>query len=128
MSSYTIRISDDGLYLVITVKGDITVEFAKQFSIESINKAKKNNIIRLLFDVVESRNIDSSNQNYSFVYDNLLKINPDKSDKRAILVSPGDETHSFIEMVMRNAGYNARIFIDRQTAIDWLLDDIDDSA
>ena len=47
-------------------------------------------------------------------------LNFARSAHVAILVSPDDRSHDFIETVNRNAGYNVRVFRDADAAISWL--------
>jgi hypothetical protein len=37
-----------------------------------------------------------------------------------MLTSPNDKSHDFIETVLRNAGYDVKLFVNESEAITWL--------
>ena len=118
--SYTITISENGQYIICLVTGPITVEIVREFAreIDSLSRAK--NIKRLLTDVREAPNISSIYQNYEYAYQDMKNLKLQRDIRSAILAKPADTTHDFVETVVRNAGYNVRIFHDKSAAIAWL--------
>lgn len=119
---YSVSLSDDKKYILITVNVDITVELAKKFSVEARDLGIKHNIDRFLFDMTDSPNVESTMRNYSYAYEDMPEMELNRNAKSAVLVDPADQSHSFVETVSKNAGYNVRIFIDKKSAIDWLYE------
>lgn len=79
--------------------------------------ARKRGISRFLLDMTEATNTDSVVDSYEFAYSDLF--NAEGIDKKVvvvILVSQDDHSHDFIETVLRNAGFNVRIFRDPDQA------------
>lgn len=119
---YTIGVSEDNRYIVITVKGEITRKDAVEQNLEAHALGKKLGINRYLVDVTEARNTDSVQNNYDFAYTDMHHIEGiDKLARVAAIVSPGDHSHDFIETVSRNAGFNLTIFSDPEEAKQHLL-------
>jgi len=50
----------------------------------------------------------------------MPKLGLQRDVKYAILTSPTDESHNFIETVCKNAGYIVKVFSDKNSAIAWL--------
>ncbi|MHB9027638.1 MAG: hypothetical protein ACYC9O_02595 [Candidatus Latescibacterota bacterium] len=73
-------------------------------------------------DVTESRNIESSTKGYQFAHSDMMTDKIDRFARVAMLVSPGDHSHDFIETVSRNAGLNVTLFRDREQAVRHLLE------
>jgi len=44
----------------------------------------------------------------------------DRNAKVAFLIHPDDHSHDFIEVVFRNAGFNARLFREKENALKFL--------
>ena len=79
-------------------------------------------ISRYLVEATEAVNVDSTLENYSFAYTDMqTPTGINKAAIVALLVSPDDHSHDFIETVSRNAGLNVTIFRDRELAIHHLL-------
>ena len=121
---YTIAPSPDAKYIVLKVTGNMTCQLAMQQNREAHAMGKKLGIHRYLVDVTESRNVESAVDNYRFAYDDMRQApDIDKTARVAMLVSPGDHSHDFVETVVRNAGLSVRLFTDRELAVGFLLED-----
>jgi hypothetical protein len=118
--SYEISIAENGKYVRVKVTAAITTELARQFSIDASSYGAKNDLKRYLFDVREARNVASTLLNYQYAHKEMADMKLDKTARSAILVSPADKSHDFIETLSRNAGYNVRLFTDEAAAIAWL--------
>jgi len=116
---YEISISENGKYIHVRVDVKISAEIAKEFAEAAIREAKKNNLLRILVDVRKSPNITSSLEKYTLAYEEMSRFELDRNTMIAVLISPEDKSHSFIETVFLNAGYNCRIFSDKKAAIAW---------
>ncbi len=121
---YSIRPSEDGKYILIKGNGEITRALAMQQNIEAHALGAKLGINRYLTDLTESRNVDSVANSFEFV--NMdMKTEPgiNRFARVAVLVSPGDHSHDFIELVARNAGLNVKLFTDPDAAVAHLTKD-----
>lgn len=119
---YTIAPSEDGKYITLTMKGEITGKRAMGINREAHALGKKLNINRYLVDVTEARNKDTIMGNYEFAYADMTTAeNIDRHARVATLVSPGDHSHDFVETVVQNVGMNVRLFTDREQAIQFLV-------
>jgi hypothetical protein len=114
---YTITPSPDGKYIILKVKGEINRQTSIQPILEAHALAKKLGIWKHLVDVTEVKNTDSILEGYEFAYSDMINTEGiDKNALVAILVSPGDHSHDFIETVLRNAGLHVKIFRDPNAA------------
>jgi hypothetical protein len=119
---YTISLSDDQRYILLTVTGEMTSELAMQQNIEAHNLGAKLGINRYLVDVTGARNIDSFSDTYRFAYvDMNTAVEIDKDAIVAMLVSLEDHSHDFIETISKHAGLNVTLFRDRDQALRHLL-------
>ena len=115
---YTISQSTDGKYILMKVDGQLTRESAFEGVLEAHALGKKLGINRHLVDVTEARNVESPVAVYGFAYDDMAHLpDIDRYALAAILASPEDHSHDFIETVLRNAGINVTLFRDRRLAI-----------
>ena len=121
---HSISLSSDGRYILLKVKGDITRELAMKFNIESHAIGRDHGINKYLVDMTESRNVDSVTDNYDFAYKDMRETpEVDRSARVALLVSPNDHSHDFVETVAKNTGLDVTIFRDRTQAVSHLLRD-----
>ena len=121
--SYTITPADDGSYIFIKVKGEITRKTAMQQNLEAHALGRRLKIRRYLVDVTEARNVDPAFQNYEFAYSDMQKSDAvDRSARVATLVHPEDHSHDFIETVAQNAGLQVRLFTDLELAKQYLME------
>ena len=120
--SYIIKPSKDGKYIVLKHWGELTSALAMERNLEAHALGAELGITRYLVDGTEARNVDSVTNTYKFAYEDM-KIPPgiDQNARIAMLVSPDDHTHDFVETVTRNAGQNVTLFRDRELAIQHLL-------
>jgi len=124
---YMISPSEDRNYIILKVRADMTSELAIKQNLEAHALGDELGITRYLVDATESKNIDSINDTYRFANEEMqVSSGINKSAIVAILVSPEDDSHDFVETVMRNAGLNVRLFRDRELAIRYLLEGIQD--
>ena len=121
-TSYTISLSDDESYIIVKILGKQTAESAMKQNLEAHAFGDELGIGRYLVDATEAVNVDSTLENYSFAYTDMqTPTGINKAAIVALLVSPDDHSHDFIETVSRNVGLNVTIFRDRELAIHHLL-------
>jgi len=125
--SYTIDLSEDGKYIITKHWGDITSELVLKRTQEAHAMGEKLGVTRHLMDVTEARNIDSTLKSYKFAYQEIGVFPGINMNVRvAVLVSPDDHSHDFIETVTKNAGHDLTMFRDRESAVNHLLTDTQD--
>lgn len=83
--------------------------------------AKEHCVKRFLVDTREGECQISIIGQYKLAYEQLPNIGFQKSWKLAILASPGDPSHDFLEVVGQNAGFRIRVFKQPERATQWLL-------
>lgn len=118
--SYTVALSDNGRYIVCRVTVPITMEVARAFTLEMDRLSRATRVKRFLSDVREAPNVLDTIGNYDFAYSEMPGFNLQKDARAAILASPADRSHDFVETVSQNAGYRVRLFRDEAAAIAWL--------
>lgn len=115
-----IKVSDNGKYIIVRVNEDMTRTLAESLGLEAMHLGIKKNLSKFLYDLRNSRNKETINANYIFAKQDLKRLDPNPANKIALLTSPNDKSHDFIETVLRNAGYNVKLFIVEEEAIIWL--------
>ena len=115
-----IKVSDNGKYIIVRVNEDMTRTLAESLGLEAMHLGIKKNLNKFLYDLRNSRNKETINANYIFAKQDLKRLEPNPANKIAMLTSPNDKSHDFIETVLRNAGYNVKLFIVEEEAIIWL--------
>ena len=121
---YTITVSDDEKYIILKVTGEINRQLAMEYTVEAHAVGRQKGIHRYLMDATEAVNTDRVLENYNFFYKDLQ--NTDKIDRHArvaTLVNPGDNSHSEIETLARNSGFDITFFTDWQEAVEHLTRD-----
>jgi len=119
---YTITSSNDGLFIILKAKGDMTGKQALQMNREAHSLGRQLHIKRYLVDATEARNVEMPSGNYHSAYSDMQ--NAEAFDKNAIIaavVSPDDHSHDFVETVARNAGFRMRLFTDFLEAKRYLM-------
>lgn len=118
---YTITPSDKGDYIITEVHGDMDRELGLRLAHESQALGDQLGIHKFLIDVTDSINVDSVLDQYRFANVDLTESEElDHYSKIAVLVSPEDHSHDFIETVVRNIGINFKLFRNRQEALSFL--------
>lgn len=118
---YTIDLSEDETYIILKYVGSITRQTAIKASEESHALGRKMAIRRYLVDALEARNTENLLDNYAFAYEDLKQAEIDRGACIALLVNPQDDSHDFIETLLRNAGHDVTLFKNRDQAIHHLL-------
>ena len=122
--SYSIKPSEDGKLIGLKQWGEITSELAMKRNLEAHTLGAKLGITRHFVDLTEARHVDSVTKMYKFAYKDI-KIPPGINQQAcvALLVSPEDHSHDFVETVTQNTGQNETLFRERGLAIQHLLKD-----
>ena len=116
---FKISIVEDEKYLIIDVFEAITGEVETKMIQQTAKAMKDHHIKNVLADVRKVRNIANVPDKYDLAYSEAKRIGFPEDAQVAILVSPDDRSHDFIETVFRNVGYACRIFQDKNAATEW---------
>jgi hypothetical protein len=118
--SYELTIPPGAPYVLITVDEPFTRQLAIDLAVGSSRLAAFEGLRRFLYDLRCSRNIESILTNYEFVHRDMPPLDLDRWARVALLVSPDDHSHDFVETVSVNVGHAVRLFRDEAAAIHWL--------
>jgi len=91
-----------------------------QYFIEAHNLAEQYGLDHYLIDFTERRNTDTVLRNYTLAYQDMKDTRINQKAYTALLVSPHNHSHDFLEPFMRDSGNNITLFHDRELAI-WHL-------
>jgi hypothetical protein len=118
---YEISVSDRKTYVHIRVNEPVTVELLEGFIRGTVEKSKEYGIDNFLFDLRGSPNRAKSSNHYEFVYSRSKQLGFNPGSKHALVVSTeGMVDYRFVETILTNAGYQAKMFTDELAAIAWL--------
>jgi hypothetical protein len=121
--SYTINPSADGKYIILKYWGELSRKLSIERVIEAHALGEKLGINCYLVDLTEARNIDTIPELYEYAYKDTKSASGLNLKARvALLVDPDDQSHDFVETVLRNAGHNVTLFRDRESALSHLLE------
>lgn len=118
--SYAIDVSEPDHFIRVRVFAPLTRGLAREVAMALKQLDEKIDGTGFLADVRGAPNIGGPANNYEFAYKDMAAMGLSRSKRAAILADPGESTHNFPETVIRNAGYNVRLFFDEAQAIDWL--------
>ena len=118
---YSLSLSDNKDYVVLTGIGDLTTEKSMAINEEAHIFGKSHGINKFFVDFTKCRNIDSVINNYEFAYNDMPNNEIiDKYAVVAVLVDPNDNSHNFIEVVTSNSGLLMKLFRNKEEAIEYL--------
>lgn len=117
---YELTIPPDATYVLVTVDEPFTRRLAIDLAVGSSRLAAFEGLRGFLYDLRRSRNVESVLTNYEFVHRDMPPLDLDRCARVALLVSPDDHSHDFVETVSVNVGYSVRLFRDEAIAIHWL--------
>ena len=118
---YDISVSARNIYVHTRVNESITEELLGDFLHETAQTGIKYEVNSFLFDLRNARNLTSVSDHYQFASNKSKHMGFKLGSKHALVVSPEDKAfYRFMETVLINAGYGAKVFTDEQAAIEWL--------
>lgn len=120
MEEYSIAPSDDEKYIILKVVGQFGRQQALAWHLESHKMGQEMDIDRFLLDFTEGRNTDTVMRNYTFVSQDMRSPGINLKARIAMLVSPYDHSHDFIEAMLKQEGVDVALFYDREPAIEFL--------
>lgn len=114
---YTLSVSEDNAFVIQTVTGELNRKVGMAMAVDAQAFGQQRQINRFLIDVTQARNNEGPFDAYEYAYiDMQNEPMIDRSSRIAMLVSPGDHSHDFVETVLRNAGHDVTMFTDRARA------------
>lgn len=119
---YSIEVSGDKRYIILTILGSISRESAMLANIEAHKLGNELGINKYFVDLTQAINSESVLENYEFAYTDMKResiIN--RFAKVVMLVSADDHSHDFIETLSVNTGLNVKLFRDHTQALNHLL-------
>ncbi|PLY03917.1 MAG: hypothetical protein C0624_06490 [Desulfuromonas sp.] len=117
---YKIQTPQNGDYVLVKVYGDVTIGMASEYAKNATTEGTKAGINKMLVDVRGYRSATKVLDEYTFAHGNAEKVGISRAWKICILCDVGDESFEFLEIVMRNAGYNYQVIYDEGKALEWL--------
>jgi hypothetical protein len=120
---HNLSVSEDGKYIILQASGQISRLQVIELFVEAHKLGAEKGLDRYLVDFTECRNTDTVMRNYTLAYEDMKDPRISQSACTALLVSPVDHSHDFLESLMRNAGSDVTLFHDRDLAVWHLLKD-----
>ena len=118
---YEIETSADGDYFYVhTFREAYTAEIAQMLAVDLVNSGTQEDVVGCLIDIRGAQTVSSITDKYQFAYERARSLGLPHQWRIAFLMEEGGEPQRFIETVMRNAGYDFKVFHDESSAIDWL--------
>jgi len=116
---YTIQLSANRKYVETKMHNPVTEELALKSQADANELAAQHNLKRFLVDV---RNISTQTGTLGdfIVAKKLPETGLPLSSQIAILASPNDNQHDFIETTAQNRGIILRVFKEEDAAVAWL--------
>lgn len=117
---FTVKYIEDGNYILVRVSAPVTREMAAEFAQLAKQEVDRFGCEGSLVDVRGVHNISTVNDNVEYSAWDLKEVGASSGMKRAILTDADDDTHDLPILAMREMGFNAKKFTEKQEAINWL--------
>lgn len=117
---YSIAPSNDGKYIILKVVGQFGRHQALAWHLEAHKMGREMGVDHFLLDFSEGRNTDTVMRNYTFVSQDMRNPGINLDARIAMLVSPYDHSHDFIEAMLKQEGVDVALFYDLEPAIAFL--------
>jgi len=113
---YHTSLSTDKKYIYTRVTGLVDAASMLECVLAAHQLARQAGVTRHLLDLTEARNHLSTLDNYHFAYNDMNQPDINRLAHVAMLVSPGDHSHDFLETLLRNSGRDVTLFTSREAA------------
>ncbi|MDH3430516.1 MAG: STAS/SEC14 domain-containing protein [Gammaproteobacteria bacterium] len=121
--AWTVNYIDELEVVELTISGEFTDEDIKAAAYARIAMGKEHGVTHFIIDAVE---MDLTGTTFS-IYDVPARIyseeNMQRKSRIAVITSPDSASRNiaeFFENVSVNRGWNAKVFVERKDAIEWL--------
>ena len=117
---FELCLATDGLHAIMTNYADVTHLSAvdRQRAMQAFSDEHK--VTRFLIDTRGKRFVGGPIELHNFVRKTLPDEGYDRHWRVALVTSPDDNSHDFLETVSQNAGYHVMVFKSLERAQDWL--------
>ena len=118
---YSITPDEQAKYITLKIRGRIDQRTMLERIVDTSELAAKLGLDRFLADFTEAQNAGSISDDYKLAnVDTRNNRSINHYSRVALLVAPEDHSYDFLEIASRNAGWNLRLFRDRQEALKFL--------
>jgi len=118
---YSVNYQPDDGYVVFEILAKLVLEDLEAARAEIVSVLKETGCDRLLADASNVESKRSVLDDYQLTSAHAQYFPPET--RHAVLVSASEEEYmQFVENVARNRGIEMSVFIDREKALDWLLE------
>jgi hypothetical protein len=125
---YQVSLANSGRYILIKVLVPMTSAVGVRCGSDAVSLGLAKNVVRFLFDLRNSPNVQSVVDNYEFAHKEIAAFGFPASSRSAFLVRPDDKSHDFIDTAFFNSGFVTKMFTDEASAIAWLEQESPPSA
>lgn len=115
-----ISLAEGNQYACLRIKETIVPDIGRALLTEMLNLQKQKSIFRFLLDTRGVSAKTTPVDDFRMANREVTSAGFVPGTQVALLKSPGDTSHDFIETAGLNAGQNIRLFEDMNAAIDWL--------
>lgn len=117
---YKIEIAKSEKHLYAKCSENVSMQLALNIARDLTKKGNELNIFSCLLDYRGFKSIANLSEQYSFAHNEGSKAGFDIKWQIALLRDPEDNSSAFLETLMKNAGFNMKLFDDEKMAIKWL--------
>jgi hypothetical protein len=118
--NFELCLATDGGHAIMTNHADVTHSSAIQHQRAMQAFADEHKVTRFLIDTRGKRFVGGPVELYTFVRNTLPAEGYDRHWHVALVTSPDDNSHDFLETVCHNVGYHVMVFKNFTSAQDWL--------
>ena len=120
---YVISISEDKTYMSVRLRANITKDLAIAFTKEVTSLGREKGLKKFFLDLRGFASESGVLEKYEFAYEMGIKLGLTPEWKVALLRDEARIEMQFFETVMRNAGFDYRMFTNEDEALTWLAED-----
>jgi hypothetical protein len=117
---FDVCLADRKSYILVHPQETTTWEGIVECLSKATELAQKHGLGGYLIDIRGISSGFSPTQHYRIAYQEGRKLGFVAGSRIALLVSAGDPTRDFVEIVVKNAGYQCQRFEEESEAIEWL--------
>ena len=118
--AYDISISEDKTYVSVRLRANVTKDIAIGFTKEAASRGKTAGLKKIFIDLRGVKSESGVLEKYEFAYEVGIHLGLTPEWKVCMLRDEERSEMQFIETVMRNAGFDYRMFTDEDEAFTWL--------
>lgn len=120
---FNLTLAENRSYAILTNHRDVSLLAARERQRAMQAFAAAHDVWRFLIDTREKRFTGGIMGLYTFGRDTLSNEGFDIRWKVALVTSPNDDSHDFLETVCQNVGHRVMVFNNYDEATTWLCED-----